>query len=150
MILIIIQKYDLIELVCMTAVAPKKVISQSPSTHTSSVTAATPPSRQLQPKASFLRVNENKHNKAFFCFPASQTASTKGEIKAVLLPPTSQRDMIISTNADGQKVTIRPTTSADILDAMHAKIYTVGIFPYLLLNDFRKIEKVDNECTRKV
>jgi hypothetical protein len=67
-----------------------------------------------------------------------------------LLPPTSQRDMIISTNADGQKVTIRPTTSADILDAMHAKIYTVGIFPYLLLNDFRKIEKVDNECTRKV
>ena len=63
-------------------------------------------------------------------------------MKGVLLPPSGKRGLIISTNTEGEKITIRPTVPSDILEAMKTKIYTVGIFPYLLLNDYKNIEKV--------
>ena len=98
----------------------------------------------LQPKASFLRVKEHKDNKAFFTSPLIEKSrrGNNSEVKDVLLPPTGNRSIVISSNAEGKSVTIRPTAPSDVLEALKIKIFTAGIFPYLLLNDFKCIEKV--------
>lgn len=124
------------------AAPPSSSASSSSSTSTASASSSS---------SAVLRVAQDPHNKSFFLVPASSLAPSPARDspkQAVLLPATGQRPMVISRSSDGHHITIRPTVPADILEAMKTKIYTVGIFPYLLLNDYKRIEKVLFYCGR--
>jgi hypothetical protein len=67
----------------------------------------------------------------------NQSKATKKE-----MPAMGGRNMLISRDADGQRVTLRPTCGKDIVDALRVKIFTAGIFPYLLFKDVDQVEMV--------
>lgn len=70
------------------------------------------------------------------------TTSDASKPTAKEMPSIGGRNILIARDAAGKRVTLRPTTAVDIVDALRIKIFAAGIFPYLLSTDVNQVELV--------